>query len=88
MDTADPSLWRRTQDILRRASAAVLQGFTLASDAKLIRAPERYMDDRGVTMWSRVMETLAVSGHWVESDAPVQSADTHVFARASPVLSY
>lgn len=46
------------QDLMRRASAIVLGGFELRSDVKLIRAPERYLDERGVAMWGVVQELL------------------------------
>lgn len=47
------------QDVMRRASAIVLDGFELRSDAKLIEAPERYQDERGEVMWGIVQELLA-----------------------------
>ncbi|MYZ52115.1 DNA polymerase [Malikia spinosa] len=47
------------QDIMRKASSIILDGFELRSDAKLIRAPERYIDERGETMWQLVQEVLA-----------------------------
>ncbi|WP_228276441.1 DNA polymerase [Dechloromonas sp. H13] len=49
-----------TQAVMRAASAAVLGGFELSSDAKIVRSPERYMDGRGVMMWNTVMEQLAL----------------------------
>lgn len=48
----------RTQAAMRGASAAVLGGFELASDVKVVRAPSRYMDTRGVQMWNLVMGQL------------------------------
>jgi hypothetical protein len=36
------------------ASAVVLGGFRLGSDAKVIRYPGRYSDKRGIEMWNRV----------------------------------
>ena len=44
------------------ASAAVLAGFRLRSEANLVRYPERYMDGRGKKMWQIVMEVLDNSG--------------------------
>jgi DNA polymerase-1 len=44
----------RTQQAMREASAAVLGGFELRSDAKLVRFPEHYTDERGEAMWSLV----------------------------------
>ena len=49
-----------TQAIMREASAAVLGGFMLESDAKIVRSPERYMDARGVQMWNTVMGQLGL----------------------------
>ncbi len=47
----------QTQAIMREASRVVLDGFELASDAEVIRWPDRYMDDkRGKTMWNRVLK--------------------------------
>jgi len=47
-----------TQRLMRTASADVLSGFELRSDAKIIRYPDRYMDERGEKMWSTVMRLL------------------------------
>lgn len=49
---------RATQAVLEQASALVLDGFTLRSDFKIVRSPERYADKRGVTMWNQVMKLL------------------------------
>jgi hypothetical protein len=51
----------RTQAAMREASEIVLDGFALRSDAKVVRWPERYMDDRGQGMWDRVMRLLPAS---------------------------
>jgi len=40
------------------ASAAVLDGFGLRSEAKVIRYPDRYHDERGTQMWNTVCELL------------------------------
>jgi hypothetical protein len=47
-----------TQACMRRASADVLGGFELESDAKIVRYPDRYADDRGRVMWATVMRLL------------------------------
>lgn len=63
-----------TQAVMRAASAAVLGGFMLESDAKLVRAPERYMDERGTAMWNMVMAKLGLDTRIVgagETAAPV-----------------
>ena len=48
----------RTQCAMREASAAVLGGYELRSDAKIVRYPDRYMDERGEVMWNKVMGIL------------------------------
>jgi hypothetical protein len=39
---------------MAEASRIVLAGFELATDVKIVRFPDRYMDPRGVEMWNRV----------------------------------
>ena len=46
------------QQTMSDASAAVLDGFRLSSDAKIIRYPERYMDERGEKMWNTVWDIV------------------------------
>jgi hypothetical protein len=41
---------------MREASRIVLAGFELGTDAKIVRYPDRYMDERGAAMWDRVMK--------------------------------
>lgn len=43
------------QQIMAQAGADVLGGFPLRSDAKIYRYPERFVPERGVDMWNRVM---------------------------------
>src|SRR5262249_53438007 len=45
---------RETQRLMEEASAQVLDGFRLRSDAKVIRYPDRYQDERGIKMWGTV----------------------------------
>jgi DNA polymerase I-like protein with 3'-5' exonuclease and polymerase domains len=47
-----------TQRAMADASAAVLNGFALRSEAKVFRYPERYQDERGAHMWSLVWTLL------------------------------
>jgi DNA polymerase-1 len=47
------------QELMAEASADVLSGFRLHSDAKLVRYPDRFMDERGEVMWAKVMELIA-----------------------------
>ena len=44
---------------MAEASRAVLDGFEVRTDVKIVRYPDRYMDERGDAMWQRVMELLA-----------------------------
>ncbi len=43
-----------SRTIMSEASATVLDGFRLRSDATVFRYPERYMDQRGAKMWETV----------------------------------
>jgi DNA polymerase I-like protein with 3'-5' exonuclease and polymerase domains len=46
------------QGCMEEASAILLGGFKLASDAKIIRSPERFHEDVGQHFWDRVMAIL------------------------------
>jgi len=48
----------RTQEAMAEASAVILDGFRLRSDAKIVRWPYRYMDDRGREFWDRMMAPI------------------------------
>jgi hypothetical protein len=48
----------RTQAAMREASELVLPGFPLRTDAKVVRYPDRYMDERGRRMWETVLPLL------------------------------
>ena len=47
-----------TQELMARASEIVLDGFRLRSEAKIVRYPDRYMDDRGKQMWDKVLALI------------------------------
>ncbi len=47
------------QSAMREASAIVLGGFELETDAEIIYYPSRYSDERGVEMWNLVLAILA-----------------------------
>ena len=49
-------LIRQTQTIMREASALILGGFELETDVKVVRYPDRYMDERGGSMWNVIVE--------------------------------
>lgn len=57
VDTLDDAV-AQTQLAMEEASALVLGGFRLRSDAKIVRYPDRYMDERGQTMWDKVCGLL------------------------------
>lgn len=46
------------RDAMREASELVLPGFPLRTDAKVVRHPDRYADDRGRVMWGTVQGIL------------------------------
>jgi DNA polymerase-1 len=48
----------QTQRTMEEASAIILNGFKLRSDANIIRYPNRYMTPRGQQMWDTVQEVL------------------------------
>lgn len=48
----------RTQEAMAEASRAVLDGFELRSEAKLLRYPERFQDERGAEMWNTVWQLI------------------------------
>ena len=68
-----------TQGVMADASAVVLGGFRLRSDAKIIRHPDRYHDERGRAMWEDVWEIVeeldAVGMQAPDSDADVAALD-------------
>jgi DNA polymerase family A len=54
-----------TRAAMAQASALVLNGLEVGTDADVVRWPDRYADPRGAVMWSRVtelLESLQVSG--------------------------
>jgi len=53
LDSLDEAIGT-AQQAMADASDTVLGGLRLRSDAKIIRYPDRYQDDRGVKMWSTV----------------------------------
>lgn len=74
-----------TQAVMRAASAAVLGGFMLESDAKIVRAPDRYMDERGTAMWNMVMAELGLDTRKVGAGETAPPAATCPEAGQQPV---
>jgi hypothetical protein len=48
----------RMQEAMKGASRIVLDGFELGTDVTIVRYPDRYSDERGKTMWDKVMALL------------------------------
>jgi hypothetical protein len=73
----------RTKAAMQEAGTIVLNGFTLRTDAKVVRFPERYVDERGRKMWETVWGMLEAldapatpctgTGGW-EGDTPCTAA--------------
>lgn len=57
MDELDASV-AATQQAMADASAIVLEGFKLRSEAKLVRYPDRYQDQRGQRMWQTAWQII------------------------------
>jgi hypothetical protein len=51
---------------MAEASRIVLAGFELATEAKIVRYPHRYMDVRGVMLWDRVLNLALAAEHGQE----------------------
>jgi DNA polymerase-1 len=48
-----------TAEVMRAAARVVLNGFELRVEAKIVRHPDRYTDERGTRMWKTVNALLA-----------------------------
>jgi DNA polymerase I len=57
----------QTQQVMRLASERVLAGFALRTDVQIIRHPNRFIDERGETMWRWLLESLSVSSSYSSS---------------------
>jgi hypothetical protein len=71
-----------TERAMREASELVLPGFPLRTEAKVVRWPDRYVDDRGRRMWDTVQELLA--GQAETGRATPIARDTLPLSRAIP----
>ena len=49
---------REMQSVMRTESERVLFGFSLRAEARIVRWPDRYVDERGVSMWQTVTSIL------------------------------
>ena len=59
------------RSIMSQAGSAVTGGLDIRTDAKVVRCPDRYMDERGQKMWNRVMAALNNRGATDVTDTPV-----------------
>jgi DNA polymerase I-like protein with 3'-5' exonuclease and polymerase domains len=57
LDVLDVAV-EKAKAIMSEASAIVLDGFRLRSDAEVFRDPDRYVDERGAEMWQAIMRIL------------------------------
>ena len=73
-----------TQAAMAEASAVILDGFRLRSDAKIVRWPDRYMDDRGREIWGRVMALLPAGS---EADRQAESWTCLEISTATTIAS-
>jgi hypothetical protein len=71
LDRLDADI-RQMQDAMREASGIVLGGLELRTEAVAIRHPDRFMDERGMVMWRRVMTLVDRN----EADIGVVSSPT------------
>ena len=53
----------RTQELMADASAIVLDGFRLRSDAEVVVYPDRYRDPRGEGMWQTISHLMEETSH-------------------------
>ena len=65
----------QTQRAMSEASATVLDGFELRTEAKLFRWPDHYFDKRGATMW-RIVSELIEECNIKSGISPTQRATT------------
>ena len=71
---------------MAKASEVVLDGFLLRTESKVVRYPDRYMDDRGGAMWDLVFGQLGGDGRpCVGGATPVQRGVTSV-TQMSPII--
>lgn len=66
---------KETQRAMREASEVILSGFSLRTDADIVRWPDRYCDERGTKMWQTVNSILDELGADVDSSGESSNAD-------------
>jgi DNA polymerase family A len=78
----------RTQAAMRKASEIVLDGFSLRTDAKIVRFPDRFTDERGLKMWNTVWGLLCTLEIDLEPLSPVigVAEGTPITGDSAPLL--
>jgi DNA polymerase I-like protein with 3'-5' exonuclease and polymerase domains len=77
-----------SQGLMSDASALVLDGFSLRSDAKVIKHPDRYMDERGTQMWETVWDILRDGASCAPVHTNMCTNATLPVHECTPVQSY
>jgi hypothetical protein len=76
------------QAAMIEASAVVLDGFELRSDAKIVRHPDRYSDPRGEQFWGTVWNLLDGEQHVAPRNTQhVAPCNRYMLHGATPVQS-
>jgi DNA polymerase I len=52
---------RHMCEIMSKAGSCVTGGLPIRTEARVIRYPDRYMDERGISMWNRVVRLVGRS---------------------------
>lgn len=79
------SVVQKAQSIMEAASRAILPGFTIRTEAKVVRYPDRWEEPRGQAIWSKIQDLLSrnSTGSNVSGDRPQA-----MLASSTNVLSY
>lgn len=62
----------QTRAAMAEASRVVLRGFEIGADAKIVRWPDRYVDDAGAAFWETVMRLAGPSPEIAKAADPVR----------------
>ena len=76
---------RTAQDCMNRASEIVLNGFRITSDIRILRYPDRFLDDDSRPFWDEVM---ALVKRAKASKPPGDNPDTNLSETLTPAHSY
>jgi len=48
------------QECMADASRAILNGFVLQTEAKIVKYPDRYVDERGIKTWNKIWDIIGI----------------------------